>query len=324
MVEEAEFPVEVWCGVMRYVLQRHSWSSLSAVSSSFHATCRDINTWANLAVGLRPQDLETVGSRPRFESLVPLWVFCEKIFICLKDTHMNRTTRDLSVQCFSLVARLCNEVSMLVLRNWSFCERKGLNLVSTSFPTLQHLELSGCDQISNYDRVLPIFYHHPSLISFRATFSPRAKAGLDFSMAVPLGLMVLGFVEFDSAESLRLLLQRCQIQHLWFAATAECNADMRIAIHESCTNVVTLALPSRLEEQAIAQIVQGYSRLELLCRVGTNPALGTLELANDFEPLPDCNGIVVRRRGSSAQLACNGALWAPYSKEMDDLTMRTG
>lgn len=72
-------------------------------------------------------------------------------------------------------------------------------------------------------------------------------------------------------------------------------------------------------------IASACSNLELLCRmkIGT-PAFGTGALAAGFDVLPAGQGVVVRKRGSTAELAANGSLWAPYSQSDQDLAGATG
>merc|ERR1712023_180430 len=49
--------------------------------------------------------------------------------------------------------------------------------------------------------------------------------------------------------------------------------------------------------------------------------LGTEALQAGFEALPEGGGVVLRRLGTSANLAANGALWAPYTE--DDTVVMT-
>merc|ERR1711924_378125 len=230
-------------------------------------------------------------------------------------------------QCFQMMASRCSEVSGLVVRNWYMFEQQGLPALRGAFPKLRHLELNGCDLLSNYSALIPVFGEHQDLLSLRAIFQPKAIAGVDFASAVPRTLTMLGFVNFDSAETCAMLLERCSLEHLWFSANSVFTQVVQRAgglelltsvVGNSLQQVRTLALPSSLPEDHCATLVTSLCpKLELLCRMRTGvPAFGTGKLAVDFEEVPGAGGVVLRRRGTSVGLAVNGALWAPY--DLDD------
>eukprot|EP00812_Abedinium_dasypus_P011033 NODE_4615_length_656_cov_355.510815.p2 GENE.NODE_4615_length_656_cov_355.510815~~NODE_4615_length_656_cov_355.510815.p2 ORF type:complete len:162 (+),score=52.40 NODE_4615_length_656_cov_355.510815:3-488(+) len=160
-------------------------------------------------------------------------------------------------------------------------------------------------------------------MGLRATFSPRAKAGWEFVEALPTGLIALGFVDLESPETLARLLERCPLEHLWFNSSGQFYADMRAALSERAARLRTIALPGALKEVRLAEVAAACPALELLCRMRSQPELGSLELAEDWEPLPGGGGVVLRRRGSTATLAANGALWAPYDRNVAELEAGT-
>lgn len=176
--------------------------------------------------------------------------------------------------------------------------------------------------------MVPIFEQHPTLLSLRAGFHPRAVAGTDFVNSAPRTLVALGFVDFDSIELLAILLERCSLKHFWFAAnSAFTNVVLRTGfdalkarLQSGLEQVRTLSLPSNMQEDICASVVGLCPKVELVCRMRVaSPEFGTGLLAANFELVPEGGGVVVRRRGSKANLAANGALWAPYSQGDDDI-----
>jgi len=178
--------------------------------------------------------------------------------------------------------------------------------------------------------MVPVFEQHPTLLSLRASFQPRAVAGADFSSAAPRTLVALGFVNFDSVETLAIMLERCSLEHFWFSANSEfANVAQRgdglghltAVLQKGLQKVRTLSLPSNMPEEVCAAWVTALCpNVELLCRMRIgSPPFGTAALATMFEPVPDCGGVVVRRSGTSVGLAANGALWAPYTQGDSDM-----
>jgi hypothetical protein len=177
--------------------------------------------------------------------------------------------------------------------------------------------------------MIPVFEEHPTLLSLRATFQSKAIAEADFVSAAPRTLMALGFINIESAQVLALLLQRCQLQHLWFAAESpnwpflfrlDGVNDWTATIKEGLSRVKTLSLPSRMSEDACASIIAHCPMVEIVCRMRiTTPAFGAGSLAHKFEPLEESGGVAIRRRGSCAQLVSNLALWRPYVQDDTDI-----
>lgn len=204
-------------------------------------------------------------------------------------------------------------------------ERSGLTCIRDGFPQLRHIELSGCDHISSYEAMLPIFEKHSALLSLRATFEPRATAGIAFSQAVPRTLVSLGFINFETPEALTVLLDRCALEHLWLSAHGNFSHAYVNAMSTKSNAFKTLSLPSTVSEDSCLAVAKVCPDLELLCRMRIgNPAFGSDSLAENFEVLPESQGVVVRKRGSNAQLAVNGCMWAPYSQSDRDLPSLPG
>ncbi|CAK0911100.1 unnamed protein product, partial [Prorocentrum cordatum] len=195
----------------------------------------------------------------------------------------------------------------------------GLLRVGDSLARLRHLELSACDHISSYDTLVPLFSEHPRLLSLRATFHPKAAAGAPFCEALPRTLAVLGFVRFERPEGVTTVFGRCSLEHLWLAATGRdwFSPRMAEALRASGGGLTTLSLPSEVSEELCAHIAEGCPRLEFLCRMRVGPVpFGAGALSSAFEPLDGSQGTVARRRGSTAELAHNGALWAPRTEDL--------
>lgn len=192
----------------------------------------------------------------------------------------------------------------------------------TRFPSLRHLELSCCDYLSHKNAVR-IFEAHPELRSLRATFSPKAVVTKPFIDALPAGLSCLGFVNFgEDPALLRSFLSRCPMEHLWFGRTAGFSSDMIEVLQTA--KLRTLSLPElarltpggRVTNAHVLSLLRGCLRLELLHIWGVDPPREEVD-ALGFEILPESRltgSLILRRRSSSATLAANGMLWAPYCK----------
>lgn len=210
-------------------------------------------------------------------------------------------------------------------------ERDGLQGLCGHFPSLRHLELSGCDFLGQ-GNCARIFAAHPALLSFRATFAPKATMRADVVEAAPRGLKVLGFSNFEpDGEVLRALFDRCPLEHLWLARTAGFSDAISAALAAS-QNLITVSLPETLgavgargeapaEGRAIAALVRACPKLEMFCCWGEHAELA--QLLEEFERVPCTGGlqyrIILRRRGSTLQQMANGALWAPYSQSDGEL-----
>mmetsp|Transcript_77663 Transcript_77663/g.134579 ORF Transcript_77663/g.134579 Transcript_77663/m.134579 type:complete len:395 (-) Transcript_77663:239-1423(-) len=314
-IEAKDLPWEAWSSALSFILRSTSCtSSISAVSPWLCQLSKELLSWQGSSVCLSTRDLNGLEGHRRFEVMIPKWRFCTQAFVDFKNAQVG-SKRAAAKQCFSMLVSQCPDVSCLCVENWLMFEREGLRILGNcQMPTLRHLELHACDQISSYAAMIPVFQAHQSLLSLRATFQPRAVAGLDFSAAAPPSLMTLGFIHFESVEAITLLLQRCSLEHLWLSANGAFPLGMASAIHEGGQHLKTLALPSHLKEATCYTVVQGLPKLELFCRMRIgSPPFGSEELAADFEVLPGGQDVVLRRRGSLAELTSNGSLWSPYS-----------
>jgi len=317
----SDMPDTVMCQCLSFVLTDNGCCNwMRGVSRHFAHLVNEPLSWLGTSVRLSTSDLgdatmssgSTSGApTPPFKALVPLWKFCTRIELDFVDAHKRR---DAAKQCFLELAQSCVRITSLCLKGWYRAQNDALCTLSTSFLSLQHLDFSGCDQISAYEEMLPVFRAHPGLISLRASFHPRATAGSNFARAAPTSLKALGFVRFDAPESLTILLERCPLEHLWLEATGPFPAPIASALSMSpaAARLQTLSLPAEALEKQCFEVSETCPQLSLLCRmrIGT-PAFGTAELASLFEVLPDGQGVVLRRRGSKLELAQNGALWAP-------------
>jgi hypothetical protein len=206
----------------------------------------------------------------------------------------------------------------LYVQGWATSERHGLAPLASGFPSLLHLELSDCDPISDYDMLLPVLWAHPQLQSLRCCFNPSRAAPMDIADALPQGLMALGYVSFETEDVLSALIQRCaSLEHLWLSAGSlehrgTLTRGLARALSEA-TTLRTLCLPLYSPEDRVLALTSRMPKLELMGCLRRH--FGTKELAQDWEVLPD-TGSILKRRGSSAKMACNGALWAPYSERM--------
>jgi len=284
-----------------------------AVSKRFCELASSPLSWENASVFVSTDDLKILTSGQSFyQVLLPRWRHCDEAMLDFQDVHkMGAQKRLLAEKCLRALAQ-CESISRLCVRNWLTAERSALGLIAENFPSLRHLELSGCDLISNYEAVLPIFNKHTSLLSLRCSFKARASAGLSFAEAAPKCLKALGFVRFDSPEVLSTLLQRCALEHLWLSATsgAFTKAFARaICRSPRAAHLSTLAFPSESSNERCLEVMRSCPRLSLVCRMRiAEPFDG-----EDFEPLPGSNGVVLRRRGSAAELAENSSLWTPFA-----------
>eukprot|EP00931_Biecheleriopsis_adriatica_P108607 TRINITY_DN82944_c0_g1_i1.p1 TRINITY_DN82944_c0_g1~~TRINITY_DN82944_c0_g1_i1.p1 ORF type:complete len:396 (+),score=81.62 TRINITY_DN82944_c0_g1_i1:95-1282(+) len=314
---EGGIPEEALVHALSFLLGTDSsLRSISAVSRGFRRVADDPMAWNSSVVCISTGDLkENSARRPAFQDLLSKWEFCEEVSLDFSNAHVGKR-RHAAERCFVWLAQSCQAVSRLCLRNWYNTEKGALGILSFSFfPQLRHLELSGGDQISSYEAMIPVFRQHPSLLSLRATFSPKAEAGASFANAAPKSLMALGFVRFDSPESLTTLLDRCMLQHLWLASTSRLSASMARAFSDSpgAAELLTLALPSPTSEEQCQAVVRCCPKVSLLCRMRVgSEAFGSTALAQDWELLPAGQGVVLRRRGSLAELAENGSLWTPF------------
>jgi len=331
-----DLPLEAWCNSLSFVLRSSSClAQVSAVSRTFRDVSGEMLSWRGASVCIGSKDLlENSQGQHRFVKLVPKWSYCERTFVNFQGCHTG-SMRAAARQCLQMVASRCSEVSCLAVRNWLTFERQGLSALQSGFPKLRHLVLNGCEQISTYSALIPVFEQHPTLLSLRASFQPRAAAGADFASAAPRTLEALGFVKFENAETLAILLGRCSLEHLWFAEsgifatldgprTSERVDRLTPLVQSGLQHVRTLSLPSDMSEEDCAALVALCPKVELLCRMRIGlPAFGSGALAATFELVPDCGGVVVRRRGTSAELAVNGALWAPYAQDDGDIETRS-
>jgi hypothetical protein len=310
------------CRVLSYILvDSNCVSTVAAVSTSFCGLVQSPLSWQGGSVILSTADLKEQNGHYRFEALVQHWRFCKQALLEFRGAHTGPQRRMAAQRCLSALAQECQGLSSLCLRNWCVAERGALGVLGSRFPQLRHLELSGCDLISTYEAVLPILKSHPNLESLRASFQPRETAGVSFALAVPKTLKVLGFVRFDNASTLSLLLQRCALEHLWFSPTGQFPDSLATALR-AASELLTLSVPTDASEEQCLKITSSCPKLSLLCRmrIGT-PAFGTNQLNKDFELLPSGQGVVVRRRGSTAELAGNGALWSPHSFNVAEVSI---
>jgi len=313
-IEAKDLPWEAWSSALSFILRSTSCtSSISAVSPWLCQLSKELLSWQGSSVCLSTHDLNGLEGHRRFEVMIPKWHFCTQAFVDFKNAQVG-SKRAAAKQCFSMLVSHCHDVTCLCVENWLMFAPEGLRILGNChMPTLRHLELHACNQILSYAAMIPVFQAHQSLLSLRATFQPRAVAGVDFAAATPPSLMALGFINFESVEAITLLLQRCSLEHLWLSATGAFPPGMASAIHEG-QHLKTLALPSHLKEETCFTVVQGLPKLELLCRMRIgSPPFGSEELAADFEVLPGGQDVVLRRRGSLAELTSNGSLWSPYA-----------
>lgn len=185
--------------------------------------------------------------------------------------------------------------------------------MQAAFPKLRHLELCCCDMLSSYEALVPLLVAHPCLLSLKASFHPRAAAGSAFAAAVPQTLMALGFISFDSPEVFAAVLEKAPLEHCWLSATATFSSEMAAVLLAKAHRLQTLCLPTSTPANQIFGVASSCPNLQLLCcMTSLFPQFETAASAAGFEPLED-SAVVMRRRGSRAQLTEAGSLWAPCS-----------
>lgn len=357
LVGPDELPLEAWCKSISYVVRSHCLPQICPISRFFRRLAGELLSWEGASVVVRTNELEETDGRPRFDPLIPQWSLCSQIFADFKDAE-GGAKRRAARRCFSLLSQHCTEATGLFFRNWCLMERDGLPGLCGSFPGLRHLELWNCDYLSHAN-CIRIFAAHPDLLSLKATFSPKAKMTPAFVEAAPRGLMALAYVNFGTdgadphqpqpvrraepavdatqgppaADVLAALLARCPLEHLWLARTAGFSPAISAALAAAPRPLRTISLPESTQpaqlrraddeaanpDEAIVTLVRACPHLELLCCWGEGSGLSQLE---DFErlPSPTWNGrIILRRRGSQAELHSNGTFWAPYSRSGGEL-----
>jgi len=322
-------PVETWCKTLSFIVRSHCLQQICPVSRFFRNLVSELLSWEGAAVYVRAVELEEQDGRPRFDPLIPTWSLCDRVFADFKDAHMGKK-RKAARRCFALLGQHCTVATGLFLRNWCLMERDGLQGLCSHFPAIRHLELSGCDFLGQ-GNCARLFAAHPALLSFRATFAPKAVMTAEVVEAAPRGLKMLGFTNFKlDGEVLRALLDRCALEHLWLARTAGFSDAVSAALSAS-PHLVTLSLPETLgavgargespaEGNAIAALVRACPKLDTFCCWGEHPELAQLE---EFERIPCSRGvehrIILRRRGTTAQQMVGGVLWAPYTVSDEEL-----
>jgi len=270
-------------------------------------------------VEILPADLEHRGESYEFEKLMPMLGMCKQITVNF-DGATSAMKKRAAQLCFQQVVHTCEAASHLRVKNWCMFQRSGLPSLASGLPSLLHLELQGCDLLTDYDDLIPVFRRHPQLQSLRAAFQTKAVASRAFAEALPVGLQALGFVRMDNADVLALVLARCQdLQHLWLQANGHLPPSLATTLVGAGQKLRTLALPALTSEDTCARIVQAAPELELMCRMRVStPAFGTAALAAvGFEPFAPGQGLVVRRCGSHASLTSHGCLWAPHGDAED-------
>jgi len=307
-------PSEAWCKVLSFVVRSHCLPQICPISTFFRGLAGELLSWEGASCYLRAAELEDEERRPVFDALIPRWALCSQIFADFQDAHA-RWKRTAARRAFALLGHHCSEAKGLFLRNWCLMERDGFECMRTGFPALEHLELQNCDFLGHAN-CARLFEAHPSLRSLRATFSPKAVVTQDFVNAVPRGLMALGFVNIaaDGAGLLSALLERSSMEHLWLSRTSPSSPDFVSVIVSAPRPLKTLSLPETFGDANVIRVLRSCHHLELLCFWGEDLSTEAVE-AEGFEVMPSdiAMRVIVRRRGSGATLAANGAFWAPYS-----------
>lgn len=313
MLHTTSLPPEVWCKSFSFILRgSRCVATLGRVNQIFRQLVCELSSWEGSAVSLHSEDILLVKGRARFESLIPRWRYCHGAAVDFEGAKAG-LSRLAAETCFLSLTQGCHGISTLLVQNWWFFERSGLNVMRGAFPSLRHIELSRCDMLSSYAAVVPFFEEHPCLLSFKATFHPRAVADIGFAASIPPALLALGFINFEGPEVLAAVLEKASLKHLWFSATGTFSAEMANVLLTSSRRLQTLCLPTSTPADHIFGIVKVCPDLQLLCCMRNMfPAFGDAAFAAGFEPLEDC-AVVMRRRGSHAQLAENGSLWSPHS-----------
>jgi len=313
-------PVEAWCRSLSYVVRGNCLPRLCPTSRFFKRLVSELLSWEGATVTLVTRELEELDGRPRFDPLIPRWSLCANIFADFNEAHCG-AKRKASRRCFSLLSQHCSEATGLFVSNWCLMERDGLACMCSGFPSLRHVELSGCDFLSHVN-CARLFAAHPELLSFRATFAPKGVMTHDLVNVAPRGLMAFGYmnVEPEDATVLEALLKRCPLQHLWLARTTKFSSAVAALLASAPQPLISLSLPESVDEQAALAVARSCPALEMLCSWGDRDAPAVNEAA-DFELLPSrwASLITLRRRGCSAQPAANGALWAPYAQSSAEL-----
>eukprot|EP00927_Polykrikos_kofoidii_P009223 TRINITY_DN13831_c0_g1_i1.p1 TRINITY_DN13831_c0_g1~~TRINITY_DN13831_c0_g1_i1.p1 ORF type:complete len:416 (+),score=38.43 TRINITY_DN13831_c0_g1_i1:118-1248(+) len=312
-----DLPADIWARTLSFIVRSgHDVSTLGSVDTRFNELARNDQSWEGSSVCVFTGDLDELEDHHVFERLVPCWKYCEGAFVDFEGAHVG-ARRLAAGRCFELLGQVSQQIIRLSIKNWLMFERTGLLVLQRQFPKLRHLEITGCDQISTYDSIIPVFQEHPCLLSFRATFQPRAKAGMSFAEAVPNTMMMLGFINFENHDVLISVLERCPLKHLWFASNGHFLPSMKNALRTACARrLETLTLPSMVKEDDCMEVATAFPDLQLLCRmrIGTaDSPFGTGALSVAFEHVPEGQGVVVRPRGSTATLSANGGLWSFYS-----------
>jgi len=313
-------PVEAWCRSLSYVVRGNCLPRLCPTSRFFKSLISELLSWEGATVTLVTRELEEQDGRPRFDPLIPRWSLCSNIFADFNEAHCG-AKRKASRRCFSLLSQHCSEAKGLFVSNWCLMERDGLASICAGFPSLRHVELGGCDFLSHAN-CARIFAAHPELLSFRATFAPKGVMTHDLVNVAPRGLMAFGYVnvELEDVSVLEALLQRCPLQHLWLARTTKFSPAVATLLASAPQPLKTLSLPESVDEQAALAVARSCVALDMLCCWGDRNAPSVHE-ASDFELLPSRWHalITLRRRGSLAEPAANGALWAPYAQSSAEL-----
>lgn len=318
-----KLPAEVWSKVLSFVVRSHSLAQLCPISPFFRCLAGELLSWEGASGYLRAAELEDSDCRPRFDFLIPRWVFCTRLFVDFQDAHV-RSMRRAARRAFGLMGQHCSEAKVLFVRNWCLMERDGFECMRTGFPGLEHLELQNCSFLG-YASCARLFEAHPSLCSLRATFDPKAVVTRAFIEATPRCAKALGFVDFgperEGVVLLSELLERATLEHLWFARTASFSRAMGDALGAAPRALKTLSLPETADNDAVLGMLRSCHGVDLVCFWGEGLPAGAAE-AEGFEVL--CSEafsmrIILRRRGSSAALAANGAMWAPYVRSDKEL-----
>lgn len=312
-----ELPADIWSRILSFIMRSgRDLSTVGSVNTRLKELTRNDQSWEGSSVCVFTGDLDELEDHRVFERLLPCWKYCEGAFVDFEGGHVG-PNRLAAGRCFELLGQVCQQIVRLSIKNWLMFERLGLSVLQRQFPKLRHLELIACDQISSYDSMIPVFQEHPSLLSFRATFQPRAEAGMSFAAALPNTMMMLGFINFENHDVLASVLERCPLQHLWFACNGLFPGSMKNALMTAFPKrLVTVTLPYQVKEDICFEVATGLPDLQLLCRMRIGKAdapFGTGALSEAYEHVPEGHGVVVRPRGSTATLSANGGLWSFYS-----------
>jgi len=315
-----KLPIEAWCRSLSYVVRGNCLPRLCPTNRFFKRLISELLSWEGAAVTLVTRELEEQDGRPRFDPLIPRWSLCSNIFADFSEAHCG-AKRKASRRCFSLLSHHCSEARGLFVNNWCLMERDGLACICSGFPSLRHVELNSCDFLS-HTNCARIFSAHPELLSFRATFAPKGVMSHDLVNVAPRGLMAFGYanVEPEDASVLEALLQRCPLQHLWLARTTKFSPAVATLLASATQPLISLSLPETVDEQAALAVARSCPALEMLCCWGDRNA-PALNKVSDFELRPSrwASLITLRRSGSCAEPAANGALWAPYAQSSVEL-----